>query len=94
VRRITEEERRVGLRKPEQVPWKDRDNALFIAYAPIDNPRYSVAIVIEHGIGGSAVAAPMCRDLLVEAMRRDHEALPPAQRYAQASGTPPTDREH
>jgi penicillin-binding protein 2 len=91
VRRITEEERRVGLRKPEQVPWKDRDNALFVAYAPIENPRYAVAVIIEHGIGGSAVAAPICRDLLVEAQRREREAPSPAQRYAQATPASPTD---
>jgi penicillin-binding protein 2 len=87
VRRITEEERRVGLRKPEQVPWKDRDNALFIAFAPVENPRYAVAVVIEHGIGGSAVAAPICRDLLVEAQKRERDApLQSHQRYAEATG--------
>jgi penicillin-binding protein 2 len=84
VRRITEEERRVGLRKPEQVPWKERDNALFIAFAPVDNPRYAIAVIVEHGIGGSAVAAPICRDLLVEAQKREREAPTPAQRYADA----------
>ncbi len=85
VRRITEEERRVGLRKPEQVPWKERDNALFIAYGPVDNPKYACAVIVEHGGGGSSVAAPIARDLLVEAMKRDRESPPLAQRYAAAS---------
>lgn len=84
VRRITEEERRVGLRKPEQVPWKERDNALFIAFAPLDNPRYACAVIVEHGIGGSAIAAPIVRDLLIEAQKREREAPTPAQRYAEA----------
>jgi penicillin-binding protein 2 len=64
VRRITEEERRVGLRKLEQVPWRERDHALFVAYAPVDDPKYAVAVVVEHGGGGSTVAAPIARDIL------------------------------
>ncbi|HEX9464476.1 MAG TPA: penicillin-binding protein 2 [Alphaproteobacteria bacterium] len=91
VRRITEEERRAGLRKPEQVPWKERDNALFIAFAPVDNPRYACAVIVEHGIGGSAVAAPIVRDLLIEAQKREREKLPAAQHYAAATPTPGTD---
>jgi penicillin-binding protein 2 len=87
VRRITEEERRHGLRKPEQVPWKERDNALFIAFAPLDNPKYACAVIVEHGIGGSAVAAPIVRDILIEAQKRERENLPPAQRYV-AAATP------
>lgn len=82
VRRITEEERLHGLRKEDQVPWKDRDNALFIAYAPVDNPRFACAVVIEHGGGGSAIAAPIARDLLIAAQQREREKLPLAQRYA------------
>jgi penicillin-binding protein 2 len=71
VRRITEEERRVGLRKPDQVPWRERDHALFVGYGPVEQPRFSIAVIVEHGGGGSAVAAPIARDLLHEAMKRD-----------------------
>lgn len=70
VRRITEEERRVGLRKLEQVPWRERDHALFVGYAPVDDPRYAIAVVIEHGGGGSSVAAPIARDILHETLLR------------------------
>ena len=80
VRRITEEERLHGLRKEDQVPWKERDNALFIAYAPDENPRYACVVIIEHGGGGSANAAPIVRDLLVAAQQRLREKLPLAQR--------------
>jgi penicillin-binding protein 2 len=82
VRRITEEERRNGLRKPEQVPWRERDHALFVGYAPVDNPRYACAVIVEHGGGGSAVAAPIARDILLEAQKRLRDAPPTAQRYA------------
>ncbi len=64
VRRITMAERKRGVLRNEALPWRLRDHALFIAYAPVDAPRYAVAVVIEHGIGGSAVAAPIARDCL------------------------------
>ena len=75
VRHISEFEREHGVRKARQIPWKERDHALFLAFAPVGAPRYVCATVVEHGGasggGGSAVAAPICRDLLLEAQRRD-----------------------
>jgi penicillin-binding protein 2 len=72
VRRITNAEREHKRRGPEDRPWRERDNALFIAYAPVQAPRYACAIVIEHsGAGGSAAAAPIAHDLLIEAQTRD-----------------------
>ena len=71
VRHISLEERLHGLRKPEEIPWKQRDHALFVAFAPVDQPRYVCAIVIEHGIGGSKFAAPIARDILTECQKRD-----------------------
>jgi len=76
VRRITEEERRVGLRKIEQVPWRERDHALFVGYGPVDSPRFACAVIVEHGGGGSSVAAPIVRDLLVDAMKREQQKAP------------------
>ncbi|HUI16321.1 MAG TPA: penicillin-binding protein 2 [Alphaproteobacteria bacterium] len=72
VRRITNAEREHKRRGPEDRPWRERDNALFIAYAPVQAPRYVCSIVIEHsGAGGSAAAAPIAHDLLIEAQTRD-----------------------
>ncbi len=75
VRHISQAEREHGLRKIKDVPWKDRDHALFISIAPVSQPRYVCAVVVEHGGesagGGSVVAAPICRDLLREAQKRD-----------------------
>ena len=80
VRRISQYERDHGVRKASEVPWKERDHALFVAFAPVGAPRYVCAVVVEHGGaeagGGSAVAAPICRDILIEVQRRD-----PARRY-------------
>ena len=89
VRRISEEERRVGLRKPNQVPWSERDHALFICFAPVIEPRYACAVVIEHGGGGSAVAAPIARDILREAQRRAREMPLPGTRIAVAGASSP-----
>lgn len=71
VRRITMAERAAGVTKNEQLPWRRRDHALFVCYAPLHKPRYACAVVVEHGGGGSAVAAPIARDILLETQRRD-----------------------
>jgi penicillin-binding protein 2 len=71
VRRITMAERLTGVRKNEDLPWRHRDHALFVGYAPVNAPRYCCAVIVEHGGGGSAVAAPIARDLLIETQRRD-----------------------
>ena len=71
VRNISKSERRSGLLKNSQRPWEERDHALFVAYAPLDDPRYSIAVVVEHGGSGSRVAAPIARDILRETQRRD-----------------------
>jgi penicillin-binding protein 2 len=75
VRHISAAERDRGVRRNADLPWKERDHALFIAFAPVDTPRYVCATVVEHGGttggGGSAVAAPICRDVLREVQRRD-----------------------
>ena len=70
VRRISKTERETGVRKNQDLPWKERDHALFVGYAPIENPRYAISVVVEHGGGGSKAAAPIARDILVEAQRR------------------------
>ena len=49
VRRITMAERRAGVRRDASLPFKLRDHALFIGYAPFDKPRYAVGTIIEHG---------------------------------------------
>ncbi|WP_299625244.1 penicillin-binding protein 2 [Pelagibius sp.] len=79
VRRITMAERAAGVTKNEQLPWRRRDHALFVSYAPVHKPRYCCAVVVEHGGGGSKVAAPIARDILIETQRRDpvaHPSLP------------------
>jgi penicillin-binding protein 2 len=65
VRRITAAERRRGGKfGGMSVPWKYRDHALFVAYAPVEAPRYAMSVIVEHGISGSGAAAPIARDIM------------------------------
>ena len=71
VRRITMAERERGVLKNEAIAWRERDHALFVGYAPISAPRYAVSVIVEHGGGGAAIAAPIARDILLETQKRD-----------------------
>ena len=62
VKRITEEARELDL-ELSQIPYEERDHALYIAYGPYKNPRYAVSIIVEHGGSGSTVAAPIVKKL-------------------------------
>ena len=48
----------------ESIPWEHRDHALFAAFAPSDDPRIAVAVVVEHGGSGSRAAAPVARRII------------------------------
>ncbi len=50
------------------VPWEQRDHALYVNFAPADNPKFAVAVVVEHGGGGSKAAAPIARDITLQAL--------------------------
>ena len=62
VKRITERDRELNL-KTIEIPYNERDHALFIAYGPYENPRYALSVIIEHGGSGSATAAPIAKKL-------------------------------
>ncbi len=62
VKRITEAERKLDL-KTNQIPYKERDHAWYIAFGPYKDPRYAVSILVEHGGSGSSTAAPIAKKL-------------------------------
>ena len=78
VRNISMAERARGVSSNDSLPWLRRDHALFVCYAPVDAPRYAAAVVVEHGGGGSSVAGPIGRDILLRAMS---DGLPPLSAY-------------
>ena len=71
VRRISMKERLSGVLKQEELPWKYRNHALFVGFAPYDNPKYAIAVLVEHGGSGSAVAAPVASKMLLKALELD-----------------------
>jgi penicillin-binding protein 2 len=68
-RTITAEERKLKL-KQKDLPYKKRDHALFIAFAPYRNPRYAFSVVIEHGGTGSSAAAPIAKKVIRKVLDR------------------------
>ena len=75
VRRISLAEREAGIIPDKDLHWHLRDHALFVGYAPYKNPRYAIAVVVEHGGSGSRVAAPIARDVMVQLLRNPPPAL-------------------
>ena len=73
VRRISMQERQNGIIKDEDLPWRLRNHALFVGYAPHDKPKYAVAVVVEHGSSGSGVAAPIASKILQKAIKLNIE---------------------
>ena len=62
VKRISKRERELDL-KTFQIPYEERDHALYVAFGPYIKPRYALSIIVEHGGSGSAAAAPMAKKL-------------------------------
>lgn len=77
VRNITAAERRAGVIRNEDLPWERRDHGLFVNFAPYDDPRIAVAVVVEHG-GGSKAATPIARDITLQAL---YNGDPPLEAY-------------
>ena len=69
VKRITEAERELDL-KQSQIEYKNRDHALYIAFAPYKEPRYSLSVLVEHGGSGSKAAAPLASKLIKKIIDR------------------------
>ena len=80
VRRISRAERAAGRHKRKDIPWDERDHALFVCFAPLGEPRYAVAVVVEHGMSGSKAAAPIARDIMRKALELDPGARAAASR--------------
>ena len=62
VKKITAKDRELDL-KTFEIPYEERDHALYVAYGPYKNPRYALSVIVEHGGSGSANAAPMATKL-------------------------------
>ena len=63
IKSITEEQRELDI-DIQDIPYEDRDHAVFIAFAPYENPRYAISVLIEHGGSGGKVAAPLAKKVI------------------------------
>ena len=73
-KKITAKQRELDL-KQSQLPYEERDHALFTAFAPFDNPRYALSVVIEHGGSGSSGAAPLVKTLIKKLIDKNEERM-------------------
>ena len=69
IKKFTEEQREAEV-KQENIPYKSRDHALFIAYAPVSDPKYAISVVVEHGGSGSKAAAPIAKKVIKKVLER------------------------
>ena len=70
VKRFTQEQREAEI-KQKDLKYKDRDHALFIAFAPYINPKYAISVIVEHGGSGSSAAAPIAKKIIKKVLERD-----------------------
>jgi len=64
----------VASRSSDSVRWGLKDHNLYVAFAPVDDPRYAVSVIIQHGgKGGATAAAPRAREVMRVALLKDPE---------------------
>jgi penicillin-binding protein 2 len=78
VRRISKADRDAGRHKRKDIPWEQRDHALFVCFGPFEAPRYAVSVIVEHGMSGARAAAPIARDILRKTLEIDPAPAAPA----------------
>ena len=69
VKRFTALQRKLEV-KQKDIEYKSRDHALFIAFAPVSEPRYAISVVVEHGGSGSSAAAPIAKQVIQKVLER------------------------
>ena len=72
VKRFTESQREAEV-KQDQLDYKSRDHALFVAFAPVSDPKYAISVVVEHGGSGSSTAAPIAKKVIKKVLERHKE---------------------
>ena len=70
IKRFTEAQREAEV-KQESLDYKDRDHALFVAFAPVNDPKYAISVVVEHGGSGSKAAAPIAKKVIKKVLERN-----------------------
>lgn len=74
VSRITKQQRAAGTHNDRE--YEHKEHAMFAAFAPAENPRYAISVIVEHGGGGAKVAAPLARDIALAVQMMDKKETP------------------
>ena len=69
IKRFSEAQREAEV-KQDSLPYKDRDHALFVAFAPYQNPKYAISVLVEHGGSGGKTAAPIAKKVIKKVLER------------------------
>jgi penicillin-binding protein 2 len=65
-----------GSRSDAGMPWRLKAHNLFVAFAPYDDPRYAISVIVQHGGGsGATIAAPIAREVMKVALLKDPEVV-------------------
>ena len=60
IKRFTEAQREAEVKQTDII-YKERDHAWFVAFAPVEDPKYAISVLVEHGGSGSSAAAPVAK---------------------------------
>lgn len=71
VKSVSRALRESGHFNSANLPWKYRPHALFICFAPYDDPQYAISLIVEHGNAAASVAAPLAREMMVATLKCD-----------------------
>ena len=71
IKRFTEAQREAEV-KQNDITYKERDHAWFVAFAPVKDPKYAISVLVEHGGSGSSAAAPVAKKVIKKVIER-HE---------------------
>ena len=71
IKRFTEEQRKADVKQTD-INYLDRDHAWFVAFAPVEEPKYAISVLVEHGGSGSSAAAPIAKKIIKKVIER-HE---------------------
>ena len=72
IKRFTEEQREAEV-KQKDIIYKERDHAWFVAFAPVEDPKYAISVLVEHGGSGSSAAAPVAKKVIKKIIERHEE---------------------
>jgi len=71
IKKFTTEQREAEVQQKD-IPYMKRDHAWFVAFAPVQDPKYAISVLVEHGGSGSSAAAPIAKKVIKKVIER-HE---------------------